>query len=132
MAIFCFGSALYSISLLVLAGSTHKHLAQIHQGLAIFLLITSALLLLGFVSLWVIEENNGGHGNDRTESTQRAYIVEHCTYLSHVLFLGTFFLFHSPDPCKEPEIYGEFEGEQANDQEGVALRPLLHPVVLGM
>ena len=126
---FCFGSALYSVSLLVLAGITHKHLAQVHQGLGIFLLISSGILLLAFIWLWLVEEINGKHGVN--EDTKNAYIVEHCAYLIHLLFLTTFFLFHSPDATKPAEIYAEIEAELAYDPEGVALKPLLRPVVLG-
>jgi hypothetical protein len=129
--LFCAGSAAYSIAFIILAGMTHKHLAQVHQGLGIFLFVSSGLLLLAFVGLWVWEENDGRHlkhAGESDDSFQTAYILEHCAYIVHLLFYMTFFLFHTPDPLKQPQLYGEFEGEQALDSQGVALRPLLRPV----
>ena len=126
--VFCLGSAVYSIALLRLAAMTHKHLEHIHTALEVFLLASSALLLLAFVGLWIMEETSGKHKSppDGGDNTQSAYIVEHMAYMTHLLFYGTFFSFHTPDPLKLPELYGAFEDERGQDPAGVAMRPLLH------
>jgi hypothetical protein len=123
--LFCLGSAMYSIALLRLAGMTHGHLEQIHTALEAFLLASSALLLLAFIGLWITEETSGKHDGEG-DNTQSAYIVEHMAYMTHLLFYGTFFSFHTPDPLKSPQIYGTFEDEKGKDPSGVAMRPLLH------
>lgn len=125
--VFCLGSATYSVAILRLAGTTHKHLEQIHQALEVFLLASSALLLLAFVWLWVMEETSGKHNKTAIEGddTQSAYIVEHMAYMTHLLFYGTFFSFHTPDPLKPPMIYGTFEDERGLDPSGIAMMPLL-------
>lgn len=124
--LFCIGSATYSIALLRLAGTTHKHLDQIHLALEVFLLASSALLLLAFVALWVMEEDSGKHQHPvEGDDKQSAYIVEHTAYMTHLLFYGTFFSFHTPDPLKPPRVYGTFEDERGQDPSGIAMMPLL-------
>jgi hypothetical protein len=53
--------------------------------------------------------------------------------MTHLLFYGTFILFHTPDPTRTHRMHGEFEAESARQKnaggEGTAMRPLLfiHP-----
>jgi hypothetical protein len=126
---------MYSIAFLWLAGQTHKHLWKIHQGLGIFLFVSTVGQVFAFVVLWIMEEASGKHmahigdTDGAEDNTQKAYIVEHTAYMTHLLFYATFILFHSPDPLKVPNIHGEFEGESMSDPKGVAMKPLLHPVI---
>jgi hypothetical protein len=131
---------MYSLAFLWLAGQTHKHLWKIHQGLGIFLFVSTVGQVFAFVVLWIMEEASGKHmahiGDDsggNGDNTQKAYIVEHTAYMTQLLFYGTFILFHSPDPTRNPRMHGEFEAESARQKnaggEGTAMRPLLfiHP-----
>ncbi len=134
MGVFCLGSGLYSIAFLRLAGLTHKHLANVHLGLEIFLFVSAVALVIAFVAIWVMEETSGKHSTQHmihdtsSDNTQHAYIVEHAAYIAQLLFYMIFFLFHSPDPLKPPYVSGVFDGEvaYAQDHGGVAMRPLLH------
>jgi hypothetical protein len=112
---------------------SHQHLANVHLGLEIFLFVSTVVLVIAFVAIWVMEETSGKHslqhvGNDTSsDNTQQAYIVEHAAYIVQLLFYMIFFLFHSPDPLKLPHVSGAYEGEAyAQDHGGVAMRPLLH------
>lgn len=128
MGVFCLGSGLYSIAFLRLAGLTHKHLANVHLGLEIFLFVSAVALVIAFVAIWVMEETSGKHSHATSDNTQHAYIVEHAAYIAQLLFYMIFFLFHSPDPLKPPYVSGVYDGEvaYAQDHGGVAMRPLLH------
>ena len=130
--LFCLGSSMYSIAFLWLAGQTHKHLWKIHQGLGIFLFVSTVGQVFAFVVLWILEEESGKHVahigeyNSNKDNTQKAYIVEHSAYMTQLLFYTTFILFHSPDPLKVPSTHGVLEGESMTDPIGIAMRPLLH------
>jgi hypothetical protein len=125
---------MYSISFLRMAGRTHKHLANVHLALEVFLFVSAAMLVIAFVAIWAVEETDGKHAiqhvgenGDSGGSARQAYIVEHAAYIAHLLFYMIFFLFHSPDPLKPPHVSGVYEGEAyAQDCGGMAMRPLLH------
>ncbi len=125
--LFCAGSAIYSISLLRLAGETEKSQAQIHLVMEIGLFLSSVALVLAFVTVWAIEENNGDHGLHAGERRESAYIVEHAAYVVFLLFYATFFVFHTPDPLEPPGLREVYVEEHIMDPECVSMRPLMHP-----
>ena len=123
VALFCLGSFMYSLAFLELVGRTHEHLRQLHQALRWFLLISTVILVITFVTLWVIEENNHQH-------TRNAYIVEHLAYITHIMFYATFFLYHTPDPNKLVRVTSTYEEEEhLHKQEGTRT-PLVCMTVL--
>ena len=121
---------LYSISLIRLAsspGTQHEHLHNVHVAMEAFLLLSSGILCISFVALWFSEESNGQHDKGYN-GPQNAYIVEHITYVTHVLFYATFFLYHSPDITKPAELGVSHETEDGyyvNNNSSVR-RPLIH------
>lgn len=127
VALFCFGSFLYSIAFLNLAGKTHEHMRRLHQALRWFLLMSTLALVIAFVVLWIIEENAGQHKSQT--GTRNAYIVEHVAYITQILFYVTFILFHSPNPDKPVEVFrtGDRELLPTYDQDDAAV-PLVHLV----
>lgn len=127
--LFCLGSSAYSISLLKLAAIREKKFAHIRLAMEIFLFLSSAALVIAFVTLWMLEETSGKHTDgDGYDNTEKAYIVEHAAYMTFLLFYATFFLFHTPDPDKSPALQEIFQEEAYNRAESsVALKPLLHP-----
>lgn len=132
VVVFCIGSALYSITLLRLAGKRDQSLARVHQGLEIFLFVSSVCLFLAFGVVWAIEETHGQHVRHMGEpedEDQNAYIVEHVAYMIFLLFYATFFLFHTPNPMEPPGLRELYTEEYAHDPEGVAMKPLLHPSI---
>ena len=129
------GSSLYSLSLLRLAGEREKELAKVHWGLEIFLFASSACLVLAFGFVWALEETRGDHVRhmgEYKEPQQQAYIVEHVAYMVFLLFYATFFLFHTPNPLEPPGLRHIYTEEYTSDPEGVAMKPLLHPIRVGM
>jgi hypothetical protein len=131
VAIFCAGSVLYSVAILFLARHTHVHLRDVHNALLAFLLVTTCALVVAFAITWHDEENRGVHTPNG--GSPNAYIIEHVAYITHVLFFGVFFLFHSPDPYKEPRVFSS----ATQDEEMVFLgdlqdvcRPLVPPIAI--
>ncbi len=122
---FCLGTFIYSLLLLRLADTTHSHLWQLHATLEIFLFVVSGVLLMSFLILWVIEENANKHSGSNN-GDQTAYIVEHCAYLAHLLFLSAFLAFHTPDPLKLPRVEGIYDAEAG--VELTTMSPLITPV----
>lgn len=110
VGLFCLGSLMYSMAFLELVGRTHEHLRQLHQALRWFLLLSTLVLVIAFVILWAIEENNGQHL--RQDEGRNAYIVEHVAYITHILFYATFFLYHTPDPNKPSRESSTYEEEE--------------------
>ena len=131
VTLFCVGSALYSLAILALARHTHEHLHAVHNALLVFLLVTTCILVVAFAITWQDEENSGVHTSNG--GSPNAYIVEHVAYITHVLFYGAFFLFHSPDPYKKPIPFssGTQEDEMLflSDLPDVC-RPLVPPISL--
>lgn len=131
VALFCAGSALYSLAILSLARHTHEHLHAVHNALLAFLLVTTCILVVAFAITWQDEENRGLHTSNG--GSPNAYIVEHVAYITHVLFYGAFFLFHSPDPYKQPRGFstGTQEDEMLflSDLPDVC-RPLVPPIAI--
>ena len=131
VALFCIGSFAYSVALLGLGKESHKHLAQQHLAMEIFLFVSSGILLVAFLLLWIEEENSGRHGKqaepDAYISTdQTAYILEHFAYIAHLLFYAAFFTFHTPDPMYQPNVAAVYEAEMV---EMTTLNPLI-PVTI--
>lgn len=126
--LFCLGTFIYSIVMLRLCEESHPHLSNLHFWLETFLLLTTGTLVLAFVVVWFNEEVNDQHKKKidsetlvmYDDSSQTAYIIEHCAYISFLLFYAGFFLFHTPDDRREPFVDGVFSGES-----GVALNPLM-------
>lgn len=127
--LFCLGSFMYCMALLRLGEQTHAHLAPLHAILEYALFFSSMALVTTFVVLWVMEENAGKHGRDPSDPTQKAFILEHAAYLTQLLFYAAFFLFHSPDPCRDTveKIYDE-ENNSAGIELGT-MSPLI-PVAI--
>ena len=132
MALFCAGSALYSLAILSLARHTHEHLREVHNALLVFLLVTTCGLVVAFVITWQDEERKGLHTREGGSPT--AYIIEHVAYITHVLFYGAFFLFHSPDPYKEERKFSLATREEEEmlflSDLPDACRPLVPPIAL--
>jgi hypothetical protein len=130
VALFTLGSSLYSLSLLRLAGIFEKQLACLRWGLEIFLVLSTAGLMLAFVILWAMEEGSGQHVKhmgEYEENSQTAYIVEHAAYMSHLVFYVTFFSFHTPNPLEPPGLTAVYDEEYSTDPRAVTMRPLLRP-----
>ena len=130
--LFCLGSFDYSVALLRLGRESHKHLEKQHWAMELFLFISSGVLLLAFILLWVEEENAGKHAPQAptdTISEQNAYIVEHCAYIAHLLFYATFFLFHTPNPMYQPNVGAIYEAEMVEMVTLNTLNPLI-PVTI--
>lgn len=134
--VFCLGSFVYSIVLLRLCEESHPHLSQLHFGLEVFLFLASGVLVLLFVIVWFNEEMNDKHKTKTYTSTaityedpnQYAYIIEHCAYITFLLFYAGFFLFHTPDWKRKPFVDGVYSGER-EAVEMNALKPLV-PVAI--
>jgi hypothetical protein len=132
VALFCFGSFVYSVALLRLGRESHKHLALQHLALELFLFVSSGALLVAFILLWIEEENSGRHAKQDasdayTSPDQKAYIVEHCAYIAHLLFYAAFFAFHTPDPMYQPTVASVYEAEMMVEMN--TLNPLI-PVTI--
>jgi hypothetical protein len=118
--VFCLGSFMYSIVMIRLCEESYPHLAQLHLWLEVFLFLSSGILVLAFVIVWFNEEVNNQHKKTVDSETmiayddpnQSAFIVEHCAYISFLLFYAVFFLFHTPDYKREPFVDGVFSGER--------------------
>ena len=119
MFLFCLGSFLYSVALLRVGETTHAHLAPLHAMLEYALFFSCMAFVGSFVVLWIMEENAGKHGRDPSDPTQKAYILEHAAYMTQVVFYAIFFLFHSPDPCRDSvrTIYND----EKNRNEGMGI-----------
>jgi hypothetical protein len=117
--VFCLGTTIYSIVLIRLCEESHPHLARVHFWLEFFLLLTSGALVLAFVIVWLHEEANNHHKSS-DDPNQYAYIIEHCAYISFLLFYSGFFLFHTPDDAEKEFVNGVYQGEQ-----DTVLRPLV-------
>lgn len=131
VTLFCVGSALYSLGIVFLARHTHEHLRDVHNALLAFLLVTTCALVVAFAITWQDEENRGLH--TRSGGSPNAYILEHVAYITHVLFYGAFFLFHSPDPYKSPRVSSSATSEEEmlflGDLPDVC-RPLVPPIAI--
>ena len=103
VGLFCAGSFLYSIAFIRISALFERHLRHLQIGLELFLLVSTVVLVIAFVSLWFGEEREiqDGAGRGGGEFTRTAYIVEHAAYIGHLIFYGVFFAYNSPDPCKE-------------------------------
>lgn len=123
VAIFCIGSFMYSFAFIRLSAASHDHLKRIHMGLEVFLLISASTLVITFVALWFQEEQAINNGMVGAGYTRTAYIVEHVSYLVHVLFYAIFFSFNSADPFKQPNAYSDYTNE--NDEECGPCKPLI-------
>ena len=132
MFLFCLGSFLYGVALLRVGETTHAHLAPLHAILEYALFFSCVAFVGSFVVLWVMEENAGKHGRSPGDPTQTAYILEHAAYLAQVVFYAMFFLFHSPDPCRDSprKIYDDEQNR--NECMGIELGTLspLIPVTI--
>lgn len=117
--VFCLGTTIYSIVLIRLCEESHPHLARVHFWLEFSLLLASAVLVLAFVIVWLNEEANSHH-NSSNDPNQYAYIIEHCAYITYLLFYAGFFLFHTPDDTEKEFVNGVYQGEQ-----DTVLRPLV-------
>ena len=130
--LFCLGSFIYSIVMLRLCEESHPHLSRLHFWLEVFLFLASGGLVLAFVIVWLDEEANNRHKKKLDTSTmimyddpnQHAYIIEHCAYISFLLFYTGFFLFHTPDIKREAFVDGVYSGERET-VEMQTLRPLV-------
>jgi hypothetical protein len=133
VGIFCVGSVVYSSVFIRLAWISHWHLRNLHQALMIFLLSSTVVLVISFVSIWADEQEKGEHGEilyDGEDPRLKAYIVEHAAYITHLLFYLGFFSFHNPNPNISPLMCGEYEAEMslADDpysQDVSACQPLI-------
>ena len=112
--LFCLGSFSYALVMLRLCKESHPHLSQQHFWLETFIFVSSGILVITFVTLWVLEELDHKHDIGSSDRTQQAYIVEHCAYVSNLLFYAGFFLFHTPDPMKPPHIEAEYNNNKDN------------------
>lgn len=128
VALFCFGSFVYSIAFLKLVARTHEHLRALHQALRWFLLLSTLALVIAFVVVWALEENSGQHASN--SSTRTAYIVEHVAYITHILFYATFILYHTPNPDRPPDLVSAYQKGATHDTEpeGQDMVPLVHLV----
>ena len=134
MALFTLGSTLYSLALLRLAGIYEKQLAFLRWCMEIFLVLSTAGLMLAFVILWAMEEGEGKHVKhmgEFEENTRIAYIVEHAAYISHLVFYVTFFLFHTPNPLEPPGLTAVYDEEHTSETRATTMRPLLRPMGAG-
>jgi hypothetical protein len=126
---FCLGSLVYSSVFIRLGWISHWHLRNLHQALMVFLIVSTAVLVVAFVSLWTMEQNQGGRGN----VPLRAYIVEHAAYITHILFYLGFFSFHSPNPDLSPHVCAEYGAEMlVLDESGRGVevcQPLMLPTI---
>lgn len=131
--IFCLGTFIYSVVMLRLCQESHPHLAQLHFGLELFLFLTSGMLVVAFAIVWFNEEINNQHKKKIDSETmiayddpnQAAFIIEHCAYISFILFYAGFFLFHTPDMYRDAFVDGVFTGEM--ETVGMqTLNPLVH------
>lgn len=132
VGIFCVGSLLYSSVFIRLAWISHWHLRNLHQALMIFLLSSTVVLVISFVSIWADEQEKGEHEGTVDGGGYpglKAYIVEHAAYITHLLFYLGFFSFHSPNPNFSPLLCSEYEAEMSlTDEPGVdasACQPLI-------
>lgn len=128
VALFCLGSFMYSMAFLELVGRTHEHLRQLHQALRWFLLLSTTVLVIAFVILWAIEENNGQHASGGGQ--RNAYIVEHVAYITHIMFYATFFLYHTPDPNKACHVTSAYDEEEVLHKQEGTRTPLVCMTVL--
>ena len=130
VTLFTVGSSLYSLALLRLAGIFEKQLAFLRWCMEIFLMVSTAALMLAFVIIWAMEESDGRHVKHMGElegSGRTAYIVEHAAYMSHLVFYVTFFLFHTPNPLEPPGLAAAYNEEYTSEPRATTMRPLLRP-----
>ena len=85
---FCSGTILYSFICLRLAAKSREHsYFVIYDTLEWFLITTTILLGLLFISLWI-------------SSDKISYLPEHLAYIFHLLFYMVFMAYHTPNPFK--------------------------------
>ena len=120
---FCAGSFVYSVAFIRLAATNpYDGHESVRTVLEAFLLCSGGVLVITFMALWMEEEDSGMHSGHDTR-TQHAYIVEHMAYLVHLLFYTVFFLYHSPDPCKNTN--DDSDREYDRDDVPMVCRPLI-------
>ncbi len=123
VGVFCAGSFVYSVAFIRLAATNpYDGHESVRTVLEAFLLCSGGVLVITFMALWMEEEDSGMHSGHDTR-TQHAYIVEHMAYLVHLLFYTVFFLYHSPDPCKNTN--NDSDREYDRDDVPMVCRPLI-------